>query len=552
MNRRIVLSALAVVSTVLAVFTAHADYHLERITGILNQPTYVTQAPGDPANILYYTTRISTTVSGFTTNFMGKVWRYDTTTRVATPVLDFSSRPMRDDEGLECIAFHPDFNTPLTTGHGKVYVSSAIRSTKAINFVEEFILLNADGTFKDTNQAFATSRVILRYTNSAQHNHTVGWLGFDPNATGAERQYLYISTGDGSFGNNYNSGSGTNGRPSENPSDVKGKILRVDISGPDFYPADSLKNFDVPPSNPLPAYNAAHPGAEFAGLGEVYATGLRNGYRMSFDRATSDIYWGDVGEDTYEEVNFLRSNSNPGGLPLDFGWPQFEGIHNSTVSGAPHSGVNPFTGVPCFLPVREHSHAIGDCAIGGYVYRGPIPELQGKYFYADFVAGRIWMLDFNRDTPPSTFNGSTGTITEMTGLWSTMIVDPLDPTYAGDTNINTQRGIDHVVSFGEDNAGNLYVVDFGFGAAFNGQYTANAGEIFKLVTGAAPPVLNVTTNGSGLQFSWTGTFHLQYQTNGPGLGLGTNWINYPGGGSNPVTVPFNLNLGSSFFRLVGP
>jgi hypothetical protein len=96
------------------------------------------------------------------------------------------------------------------------------------------------------------------------------------------------------------------------------------------------------------------------------------------------------------------------------------------------------------------------------------------------------------------------------------------------------------------------VVDFGYGPGFGGQYTASSGEIFKLVTGAAPPVLNVTTNGSGLQFSWTGTFHLQYQTNGPGLGLGTNWINYPGGGSNPVTVPFNLNLGSSFFRLVGP
>jgi hypothetical protein len=126
---------------------------------------------------------------------------------------------------------------------------------------------------------------------------------------------LYISAPDAAYGNPYGGGVFPGGRPSENPADVRGKMLRVDISGGDDYPGDTNKNFVIPPDNPIPVWNAANPtnqimgatttnGGTTNGLGEVFLVGLRNGYRASIDRGTGDIYWGDVGENTWEEVNF--------------------------------------------------------------------------------------------------------------------------------------------------------------------------------------------------------------------------------------------------------
>jgi glucose/sorbosone dehydrogenase len=415
--------------------------------------------------------------------------------------------------------------------------------------VEEFTVLNANGTFKTPGQVLATVRTILRYSNLLQNNHTVDWIGFDPNAAGAERNYLYISTGDGAFGASYTNAAGMLRRPSQSPNDVKGKILRVDVAD-DFYVSDTNKNYGIPASNPLPAYNAANPGSPINGLGEVYVTGVRNGYRVSFDRATSDMYWGDVGETAYEEVNFLKAGANVSGPPVDYGWPQLEATHNSNVSGAPHTTINPFTGVTSFYPIREYPASVGEAAIGGYVYRGPIPELQGKYFYADFVSAKIWMLEFDRNTDPSTFNGANGILTDVTALWNALVMDPTTNNYKGDLSLATGNGLDHIVSFGEDNLGNLYVVDFGFGTGFEGQYTANAGEIFKLVPGG--PVLNWTNTGTALQFSWPGGSRLQVQTNLLDTGLGANWSFYPGGSNSPVSVPISALSSTRFFRLAAP
>src|SRR5262249_26808126 len=145
-----------------------------------------------------------------------------------------------------------------------------------------------------------------------------------------------------------------------------------------------------------------------------------------------------------------------------------------------------------------------------------------------YVTGRIWMLDFNRDTVPSTFNGTNGIQTEMTALWNSRIIDTNVAGYRGDTSLATSAGLDHIVSFGEDNSGNVYLVDLGFGTTFDGQYTANAGEIFKLV---ADPTLNWVKSASSVQFSWLPGFKLQSQTNTLGAGLRTNWSDYPGGGT---------------------
>jgi hypothetical protein len=543
MSLRINLGAVIILILVAASrYSAFAGYHLERVTPVLNQPTYITQAPGDPTNILYYTTRITSATSGFNViNSMGKVWRYDLNARVSTSVLSLANRQVYNDDGLQTIAFHPDFNVPGSVGYGKLYVSSAEFGSVATNRVEEYFLNPTNPAVGATN-----ARIILKYDNNGQNNHTVDWIGFDPNATNEARNYLYISTGDSSFGNSYNGGISPTGRPSQNPFDVRGKILRVDVSG-DGYPSDTNKNFAIPPSNPIPVYNSNHPGTSLTNaLGEVYVTGVRNGYRMSFDRANSDMYWGDVGEFTYEEVDFLKAGSNVSGPPVDYGWPQLEATHGSGVPGAPQTTTNPFTGVISIYPLREYSHSVGQAAIGGYVYHGSIPELQGKYFYADFVAGKIWMLDFNRDTDPATFKGTNGILTDVTALWNSLIIDPAVPSYRGDNNISTINGLDHIVSFGEDNQGNLYLVDFGFGSGFNGQYTASAGEIFRLVPN---PTLSWTNSGSAIQFSWPAGFKLQAQTNSLSVGIRTNWADYPGGATSPITVPIDVLQETVFFRL---
>jgi hypothetical protein len=470
------------------------DYQIERIASGLNQPTYVTQAPGDPPNILYYTTRTLNAVSGFTAaNQMGGVYRYDTNTRTSTLVLDLSSRSVTQDTGLSTIAFSPDYNSPGTPGFHKMFVASAQAVTLGptsggpINRVEEYSVgTTGPATFGTT---------VLQYANTgnAFNNHTLDWIGFDPTATGTARNNLYISEGDGNFS--------LPNRPAQNPNDLEGKVLRVDISGAsaNVTGAGTIRNFSIPASNPIPAYNAAHPSTPISGLGEVYVTGLRNPDRVSFDHSTGDLYIGDVGESSEEEVDFVKAGLNTGGGitgsttggPVDYGWPEFEGTAASTGNVSPTHGVptNPFTGVTSLKPIQQYAHAGGAAraVIGGYDYRGPIASLQGIYFFSDYVSGTISALAFDRNDPTA-FNGNNGTLTNVTALWnstsSPIIFDPTNPNYTF-ANVGSTWGISHIVSYGEDTAGNVYIVDFGGVAGdpnFNGQYPgAGQGEIFELV-----------------------------------------------------------------------
>jgi hypothetical protein len=264
-------------------------------------------------------------------------------------------------------------------------------------------------------------------------------------------------------------------------------------------------------------------------LEEVYFTGLRNTFGMSFDRQTGDWYGGDVGENRREEVNFMKVDTYDGSQPpRDFGYPEREG---TTVGASNSTGSTTLQWdlsdggnvvVDSVNPIREGGHAslnsgstsadaeirnTGRSAyIGGYVYRGPIAELQGKYIYTDFVHGNVFALDFDRDTPLASYSGvnlnqavepggsiqvaSLGTRTvvanrNVDSLWQSLIVDPSDPSYVpslGDTN--KQFGIGRVVNFGEDNAGNLYIIDMGGdrgNSSFSQDYPAHGrGEIFRL------------------------------------------------------------------------
>ena len=454
-RRSISISAIATLGPAAALALAQ-DYRVERIASGLNQPTFVTQAPGDPSNILYFTERTANAVAGFNAaNQMGKVWRYDVNTRTKQLVLDLSSRSVTQDTGLTAIAFHPDFNIAGSDGFGKMYVSSSEAAAPAgpLNRIEEYTVAPGGG-----GGTASLSRTILQYNNSgtAFQNHTLNWIGFDPTATGAARTQLYASTGDGRFS--------LPDRPSQDPNEIQGKMLRFDVSN----------------ASPTP---------------QVYITGLRNASRASFDRANGDLYWGDVGESVREELDFLKAGTHTATPLPDYGWPQREGMENGIQS--PFAVTNPYTGAASRNPIREYPHTGGgEAIIGGYVYRGPVASLQGKYFYGDFVKQTLFALDFDRNTDPFSFNGSNGTLTDMTAAFNStsVLYDPSDPTYT-QANSGSLWGIDHIVSFGEDNAGNLYVVDFGFGTGFNGQYPgAGLGEIFKISTVSS--VWNVNANGT--------------------------------------------------------
>jgi glucose/arabinose dehydrogenase len=180
-----------------------------------------------------------------------------------------------------------------------------------------------------------------------------------------------------------------------------GKILRIDV--------DSSEPYAIPPENPF---------AEGGGLWEIWLYGLRNPWRFSFDRLNGDLYIGDVGQDSWEEISYLPAG-NPGGENL--GWSFYEGSH-------PYRGSPPLDAV-FVMPVAEYGHDLGNSITGGYVYRGrDLPPWQGVYIYGDFSSGRVWGLLHLPD-----------------GGWQNAIMY--------DTNAN-------ISSFGLDENGELYLVDY--------------------------------------------------------------------------------------------
>ncbi len=188
----------------------------------------------------------------------------------------------------------------------------------------------------------------------------------------------------------------------QNPRTLLGSILRLDVN--------TETGYAVPPDNPFAGSDAGRP--------EIWAYGFRNPWRFSFDRETGDLYIADVGQNEWEEVNFQPADS-PGGE--NYGWNAYEGTHV-------YSGQQPSSEV--VMPIAEYSHSTGGCSItGGYVYRGAaIPELRGTYFYGDWCSGTVWAA-----TP----DGS--------GNWN------------ASPALESGRPIS---SFGEDEAGELYLVDY--------------------------------------------------------------------------------------------
>lgn len=416
MRNKLSIRVLVTVPVMITCASAHATFQARRLVSGLNQPTAVLQAPGDSQH-LYIVQR-----SG-TNNTVGDIIRYNPSSNSSSLFLNIGGSLVQDG-GLLSMDFHPDYQT-----NGLFYVSALVGSTNKL-----FEYRTPQGGGAPTLQ-----RTLLSYDNP-RTQHTIDWVGFKPGAVGEERHYLYVTTGDG--GLQANEASFTN--RAQDPGQVYGKVLRLNVNpaAPDAYPADANKNFAVPASNPFAnATNGA--------LGEVFATGLRNPWRAGFDRETGDLYIGDVGFNTKEEVSFLKNDAafNSG---RDFGWAKREGtVPNPIVAHAGPQGDS-------LNPIYQVDHSANFSSItGGFVYRGPIVELQGKYLFADFVSHKIMALAFDRDTDPSTFNGSSAGVIGVQDLTSQ--INSL-------INLNGGGGpVRYITSFGEDHAGNLYLVSFGNG-----------------------------------------------------------------------------------------
>ncbi|MDZ4689331.1 MAG: PQQ-dependent sugar dehydrogenase [Planctomycetaceae bacterium] len=395
----------------------------QRIASGLQRPVFVTHAPYD-ANRLFIVEqagriRIIPVGGGAPLTFLDIV-----------PLVDDAG----SEQGLLGMAFHPDFNTNKC-----FYVNYTALPDGATKIVEYKVQAG------NANAADPASARLLLRVPQPQDNHNGGWLGF-----GVDNN-LYIALGDGGGGNDDDTGHTIGvGNAQDIDQNLLGKILRVNPLGTgDDFPSDPDKNYVIPVGNPF----VGIPGDD-----EIWAYGLRNPWRCSFDKLTRDLWIGDVGQDTREEIDF-QPVSSPGGE--NYGWRLREGlIANPTpgIGGAPPPGnVN---------PLYDYQHGTGQfqgrSVTGGYVYRGPIVELQGKYFFADYVNQKVWSL---------TKSGST-------------FVDLID----WSSKFQPDAGaINSVSSFGEDQQGNVYIVDLD-------------GEIFKIVktSPAAKAVQSVSRTVGGL------------------------------------------------------
>ena len=333
----------------------------------------------------------------------GHVFAITGATRVE--VLDLSSLVIQGggERGLLGMTFSPDGT--------KLYVHYSATGTGA-TVVDEFAVSAAvPGVFN-----VATRRQVLTVPQP-QANHNGGSLLFGPDAM------LYLALGDGGGGNdgapNYaanNHAVGGNGQSLATP---LGKILRIDPIDPT--PGSTGVEYSIPAGNPFVASGTVK--------GEIWSYGLRNPFRMSFDRSTGDLWVGDVGQGAREEADFVAAGdaTHPGGKGANFGWNRREG----TIAG-PDATLPDSAGGTLIDPIFDVDHSHGDCAIiGGYVYRGSsIPGLVGQYLYTDNCNGRIRAL---------TRSGATATTRDL-GVAA-----------AGPT------------SFAEDNSGELYVLTLSHG-----------------------------------------------------------------------------------------
>ncbi len=402
--------ALACMATITAVLLlacepSSAALRTVRVASGLVRPTYLTAPPGDSQRLFVLE------------QHAGNVRVIKNGTLLATSFLTISGLTTGNEQGLLGLAFHPQYSSNRKL---YVYYTTTGGGAAGQSMVVEYQALAGNPDIRDPNVA---PRVILHF-DQPQANHNAGWIAFGPNDG-----FLYVASGDGGGSGDADSGhtAGT-GNAQDISSNLLGKILRIDVNG-DSFPADALLNYSLPASNPF---------VGSAGDDEIWAYGLRNPWRCSFDRSNGDFYIADVGQGQYEEVNY-QAASFAGGA--NYGWRLMEGNHCYN----PSSGCDP-GGLT--YPVHEYTHALGCSITGGYVYRGAaLPEATGLYFFADYCSARIWSCRM--------VGGVATQLTERTS--------ELAP--GGGLNIAS------IASFGEDALGEVYICDL------------NGGEVFRIESG---------------------------------------------------------------------
>lgn len=339
--------------------------------------------------------------AGMPEHSTGKLWVMEQPGRVhivdlatgkwdGAPFLDI--REIVDDssneEGLLGLAFAKDFQTS-----GKYYVNYTNKrgNTQITRFTSE------DRRTTDP----ATAEIILEYP-SEYENHNGGWISFGPDG------FLYIANGDGGAGNDPNNRA-------QSLDTFLGKILRIDVS--------PEKGYRIPPGNPFIGKSGAKP--------EIWAYGVRNPWRNSFDRETGDFWMADVGQNHWEEINFMPAGKGAG---ANYGWRPREGA-----VATPAKGVGGKAPAGAIEPVHVYRHGSGETeglsVTGGYIYRGKaIPELRGRYIFADYQNPRIW-----------SFKPENGKATDFKD--HTRQLQP------------EKARINLISTFAEDNDGELFIID---------------------------------------------------------------------------------------------
>jgi hypothetical protein len=307
---------------------------------------------------------------------------------LATPFLDIASRvdSSGNEQGLLGLAFHPEHEA-----NGSFFVNYTYDppgSGPDTTRVSRFTVAAGDPDRADPG----SETVVLEFAQDFS-NHNGGDLHFGPDG------FLYIASGDGGGGGDPNDRAQRLGT-------LLGKLLRIDVDG--------AVPYAVPPDNPFVGVVGARP--------EIWAYGLRNPWRFSFDRATGDLFIGDVGQNAVEEIDFQPAASTGG---ENYGW--------SCLEGDVAAGYNPCDGRPLTAPILVYGHEQGCSVTGGYRYRGSITELLGLYVFGDFCSGRIWRA------------------AESAGRWRAELW--------ADTELR-------ISSFGEDEDGELVVVDLERGEVY--------------------------------------------------------------------------------------
>ena len=359
----ITLAILACACNPPEVVGADSSLRLTPIADGLDRPVSLTVAPGDATRL-------------FVTEQSGRVRVVTNGSTLPTPFLDIRARvSCCGERGLLSIAFHPAY--PSNRLFYANYTDTSGNTT-----VSRFRVSATSPDVADPNTETVLLRVAQPYSN-----HNGGQLQFGPDG------YLYIGMGDGGA-------AGDPGDRAQNPGELLGKMLRIDVDG--------AAPYAIPPSNPLIG----------SGRPELWAIGRRNPWRFSFDLANGDLFIADVGQSQWEEINYQPATSRGG---ENYGWRLMEGTHcYSPAFGCDSDAL--------VKPVIEYSHDDGCSVTGGYVYRGRSARLTGTYIYGDYCSGTIW-----------------GATRDAGGTWSSTIL--LTPGFP-------------ISSFGQDAAGEVYVVGY--------------------------------------------------------------------------------------------